>query len=298
MRGKLALLAVMVAMVLAGCTAVPASLQASSAPSQASAAAAPEDFRVELRGCTEGGGHTVYNERFFLVAEARFAPPEWAPFDVREDVGNPLLATTREPLTGPGHGYYHATVTCDTWTFRGQSHADWVSGHVGIRVEAPPFDPGGADRHYLISTLPFAEADVRAAFAELGYHATNGTGLIEASPWHSVLDDELNGTYTSFNDMAELGPAEDHVVRIWNLVPAGDKWHPMALDMITTHATHIGTPGGGYFTHQHPYDPPPEDPGPFRAFSNVAGLGWTGFDRVIVPGPSVDVLLDHPFVHH
>ena len=78
-----------------------------------------------------------------------------------EDVGKPPLDSLGFPVTGPITGIYHATVVCDSWSLGGVAQeGPFQYGFVTVRVEPPPFDPGGADRHYLIDVFSVGSEDL------------------------------------------------------------------------------------------------------------------------------------------
>lgn len=258
--------------------------------------AAPLDLEpgleIQARDCVEGGAHSTYNMDWL----EGYLPEPWVLADVTEDVGPQVVTSYGYPAMGPLAGIYHASVVCKSWTRDGEEHENLVFGYVAIRVEAPPFDDSGIDRHYLLDVFSVGDEGIHHSLHDAGFHATvTASAAFEAvGPLiHTVLDDEGHGVYETYFKPKEMGPVPE-ASRLWMLHKADDgTYHPMAIDLENSGGKHIAGDGQAVFSHLRTGDHAPL-PG---AAGNVAALGYTGFDRVIRLGPVPEIALAEGFEH-
>ena len=303
---KLGVVLVLGALALAGC------INAAPSPGplhEASIVPPPSDhaLRLATSDCNEAGGQSTYN----LAGFSDVLPKPWRPADVRDDVGNPVVLSTEVNTGGGLAGIYHATFLCKTYDLDGQAGSDLMMGFVGVRVEPPPFDPGGADKQYLVSVFTAGNEDVHHALMDMGFELHTGKGIIEplGAFLHQQLDDEMHGVYDTRFVPKDVGPAKGGVTRLWLIVGSehhdhaaaaapgnggGSFYHPIAIDMANTGGEHlVAEQGEAAFTHLRT-DDHGVVPG---AAGNVAAQAWMGFDRVLTMGPMPDVMLEQTWEH-
>lgn len=316
-------LALLAALALAGCVTPPVEDPAGAA---APASALPPATGIEAKGCVQAGGHSTYDKAEF--DSIGILPEPWVSADVTEDLGGtPTLSSSGfvwPHLGGPIVGNYHVSVVCESYSIDGEDLGPFSFGFVTIRVEPPPFDTGGADRHYLITMLSSPQQDAVDLLLGAGVHATLATRVAvePAGPLtHTVFDDPGHGLYESYLRFEETGEVPARVTRLWLLVGDGDhgegdgaqpgrpaeghdggRYRPVAIDLVDTAATHWTTPQPGTFSHTRTADHaqaelPLLGPQPDRADGHIPGVGFGGFDRTILPGPQPDVVLDAMYAH-
>lgn len=254
---------------------------------------------LEATDCREGGGHSLYpteqqGEKFLDV---------WTRADAKPRLGNPAFGSYGTPLVGAATGIYHATVTCKSYTFQGQERTNLVWGYIVTQVEAPPFDTGGADVHFLASQILINDPDVAdRVMQDSGMHAMPGGGVVEfgnAGPnvLRTTYDGgDMHGVFETHVPVTESKVVDREVVRIWYLHYAADKlFHPLAIDFTTLGAKHHVATGGtsGVMTHTNTqmHGPVP------AAGGNVAGLFLDGFSRTFEWGPRPSVATTQVWEH-
>jgi hypothetical protein len=260
---------------------------------------ATHDFRFEASDCVEGGGHSVHPEL------EDYLPDPWDPADVMDDTGKPPLTTEfwahpaqAIPEEGNTMGNWHVTMMCSSSTLDGRTITDHVFGYVGMRIEAPPFDTGAAvDRHYLVTVVASNDAGLRELLHHRGFHATDATGHVGEMGdglFHNILDTADHGVYESYFRPEPAGdmPAS---FRLWFQKDNGDgTFSPIALDIANQGGSRLRAQGFyGTFTHLETEDHAPL-PG---AGGESPAVAYTGFGRVITPGPMPDVRLDEAYIH-
>lgn len=304
----------LVATALAGCIASPAPSQAPSADLlPAEAPRAP--LSIALADCREGGGHSIYN----LDLIQGLMPEPWVLADVRGDTGDVTLQNTVPPLPTEGElsGIYHAAFSCASHAIDGVEKGPLAGGYVGIRVQPPAFDPGGAARHYVVVTFATDSEEVNGLLTEAGYHVAASNVVVEDQGplLHTVLDDAEHGVYEVLFQPVEAGPKEDGIVRLW--IQLGAEEHhgdvraqahdapqikPVALDLVDVGGTHVHAQDtSAVFSHTRTTDHDQDlgfavvpIPG---AGGNTGGLGYYGFSRTITVGPWPGVAFEEAWDH-
>jgi hypothetical protein len=282
-------------MVFAGCT-TPAQVQPAAAPGDTPASGEPA-FQLNGHGCNIGGGHSIHS-----TSVERFVIPEpWKAADILDDIGDQVVYPEEPqdgiPSKGKTWGNWHVTVVCDDWSTEDGALADHTFGFVATRIEAPPFDTGGAERHYILNVLATSDEHVLEHFHEAGFHATGTTGVYEwpaPGVFHHVLDTKDHGVYESIYRTFEMGDAPQGVVRFWWQHENDDgTYSPYAMDLKLTGGKHLRAEPNGYFSHLRTEDHAPI-PG---AVGNIAGLNWEGSDIEVTLGPKPPVVLEKAYLH-
>ncbi|HEV8361633.1 MAG TPA: hypothetical protein VGR28_14385 [Candidatus Thermoplasmatota archaeon] len=289
---------VLAAVALAGCLGAAPAPQDLGATAPAPVVAVPADhgLRLDAQDCTEGGGYSTYNKADL----EGLLPAPWVLADVSADLGDPLVLGLAEgPNMGGGiAGIYHATWQCATHTMDGEDGGAILGGFVGLRVEPPPFDSGGAARHYFVTVLSSGDHHLLEHLEQNGFaHVGDAQGVVEwlGPVFHQVLDDAMHGRYEVHFVAHEAGPKDDGVTRLWMLFEGDDAdYHPRSLDLLDTGGVHYyAEQGNGPFTHTNTDDHAPLP----AAAGNVAGLAFEGFARTVTVGPAPPVALDQTFEH-
>lgn len=299
MGARLLVPVLLVATVLAGCTAQPASQPLGTSAQPAPAAAAAPAFELDGQRCLMGGGHSVHA----TSVAPQIIPEPWKVADIWNDVG-PQLVYPEEPEQGPPTegktwGNWHVTVTCDAWQYDDKPlDKSFVFGFVVTKVEQPPFDTGPAGPRYIVNVLATQDQAMQMFFHEHGFHAT----LIQASAnewpapgvYHHLLDTTDHGRYESIFDTKAAGDAPQNLTRLWWQRANGDgTFTPIALDLQPHGGKHLEADPNGYFSHLNTTDHAPV-PG---AVGNIAGLIYQDVDFTLKLGPVAPVKLDKAYVH-
>lgn len=290
MRPSGPLLALLLAVLAAGCAAPPAALDDADAAPGAASATLPA-LRLEARGCLEGGGHSVHRN------VPGYLPEPWVPADVIDDVGEQVVHSELGGVVlGPTMGNYHATVVCESWTLNGEER-DLVLGFVGMKVEPPPFDDGTPTKHYLVTVVATSDPDLQALLHAAGFHATLTSGEATWMPGatlHTLLDTADHGVYESAFATKPHKPMDAGPFRLWWQMENPDgTFSPIALDLRNSGGEHLVAEAQGWFHHLRTEDHAPL-PG---AGGWTAGLAYRDFDRVLTLGPRPDVKLQEAYVH-
>lgn len=304
-----ALLAVpLVVAVLAGCLSAPAPSVESAPAETATTSLAALD--LVATGCREGGGHSVHPKEYQEL------PEPWVPADILEDVGPQVVwseyVDPLNPSPDPGEtfGNWHATVLCESMTFRGRALEPAFFGYVGERVERPVFDTSTGpepDHHYLVTVVAVADDELLRAFHDAGIQAMKASATWEdiGGGFDRILmTTELNGAYDSVQSWKAWGEPTAHT-RVWfqdtgKELPHGAEGHtphmdatPTSFDMWTTGGEHIVAEGQGYFSHSGT-----QHHGGLPGAGHTAALGYRDFDRTWTWGPSYpDVKLTQVWDH-
>lgn len=202
----------------------------------------PLDLRLE--GCREGGGYTVYGMNTPKLLDV------WTYADIQDRLGRQTVGSYGAPITGAAQGNYHATIACDSYTFRGESGSDLVFGFVVVQVEPPAFDTGGATLHFLSAQILTNKPDIAQEIQrQTGLHVMVGAGLVEmvsGSPVvHAVWDGlEMHGVFDANVPVQRVRTLEQDTYRLWSLQWGGDKmFHPVAIDVRTLGGEFYTAPG-------------------------------------------------------
>lgn len=234
-------------------------------------------WTLQLEDCLEGGFVAVYP----LGDDARLAGV-WRLADIRDEVGNPLRDSLGMPLTGPARANWHQGFQCAQATLAdgagdasgaggarsASGMTDFQFGFVGDAVEAPAWDAGGADLHFLVSGFGLQDSALRDALvAQTAADVTHALtarvdALTPAGPYqavYTVYDDLEKGTYEAWGLIEPYRVFDARTIRLWWTVPAdgsdshlghahGDdempegKWNPVYWDLATTGGARMVTP--------------------------------------------------------
>jgi len=258
MRALPVLLAVAMASgCVAGADLAPAATDAST-----DAPAAPFSFTAE--GCEVGGFVSSYPGTTKLAGI-------WQTADIREELGNPVRDSLGMPVTGPLFGNWHIGFECASAAGAGETLDAFEFGWVGQMVEAPAWDTGGADQHFLLTGLAFDEGPIGEGLR--GATTADITHVQEVTfDWLTPKDlpratinarfvDVERGVYESWSDMEPYGEMPDRIVRFWWQVPADGsegesghqhssgtmdgQYHPLYFDMQLAAGPRMLTPPAG-----------------------------------------------------
>ena len=312
---RAAVLAVaLAALAFAGCLGAPAAPLDAEGDRLTLPPSGPAFPRLDLADCTEGGGHSNYN----LDLLQGLMPEPWILADVTEDIGPVTVTNTvpPTPATGPQSGIYHAAFRCGGFLLDGEEQGPLSGGYVGIRVEPPPFDTGGAARHYLVITFSTDHAALNQLLNDAGYHVPSASVVVEqVGPlFHSVLDDAEHGVYEAHFQPVEAGAKWEGTLRLWLQLGAEQGHHgglaaqahdairPVALDLTDAGGTHLhARDASAVFSHSRTTDHDQNLGGvtvPVPAVAGTtAGLGYVGFTRSLTLGPQPDYRLAEAWDH-
>ncbi|HEX9816063.1 MAG TPA: hypothetical protein VGB18_03695 [Candidatus Thermoplasmatota archaeon] len=202
------------------------------------------DFSFEATDCEEGGFVATYS------GETTY-PGGWKSADVYEEVGKPVhdgLALPVVPGT-PLNGNWHMGYRCASVTHDGEIVKDFVFGRVGQMIQAPAFDPGGADQHFISTGFALGNGTIGDALREATpadiSHAYNtyvqwvGDKDLPRSYAYAIFSDYEKGVYETYGDISPYRDFPARTIRMWWTVPADGSESSIAHD----HGT--GTGGGG-----------------------------------------------------
>lgn len=287
--------------------------------------AVPQTFAMTADDCFEAGFIAIYP----MPAQS-YLGGVWAQDDVREEVGGTPThdgVGSPSPLLVPQNGNTHYGFRCESATVNGITQSPYTFGWVGQQVLAPEWDPGGADRHILISGVSFGNggiADALRATTKADITHTERVDIQWELPkelprsYSYVMYHDLNkGTYESWSTMAFYRDVEERTVRFWWLVPAdgsqaviwndhhadpsaleGIKWNPVYWDMQTKGgAQYVTPPGDGVEVGAHNFaigpgadHTPPYQP-MIQNYYEHTSLSWTS-GKVFT-----DVVLEEIWAH-
>jgi hypothetical protein len=175
------------------------------------------DWSLSLQGCEEGG---------FVASSFQVRGGPWKQRNIRPEVGPDYLAAV--PRTGNWHNGIH----CAGGSFNGTEFGDFQFGWVGVGIEAPPFDPGGAAQHFILAGLGLPESEPRNALLDvINADISHSTGAVvtwtEAGPStvvETIYADHDKGIYGGKGPIVEYRDLSERTVRFWWTVPAnGDR---------------------------------------------------------------------------
>lgn len=273
------------------------------------AAADVDLFGVEMKGCREGGGVSLYN-----MDDGDPGPVE--PFrlaNVQDDVGNPMVASYGEPIPpgGATWGIWHISLVCDSYSYQGEERGELAWGWVGVKIHPPAWDTSGIERQFFVADLSFPDPDI---LGELQDHAVHASETWNAKvEWlapdvlHTVLDDEVHGVFETHSKMKEYRAFEPEPVRFWMLVSAdgshehgdlstaiAEGYRAISFDLATSGGdSHMVADITGVLSHTRT-DAHGAVPG---AAGNLAAVLYTGFDRTLSMGESPEMVFTKTWTH-
>jgi hypothetical protein len=233
------------------------------------------DFAMTMGECEEGGFVAAYP----LGEGSKQMPGGWTRADITDEIGKPTRTGTGTPATGPLMGNWHMGYRCaDPKLEGGQAAADEIIfGWVGNMIEAPAFDPGGADLHFVISGLGIGNGTIADVF-KASTTASISHAYVAKVDWYVPRSAPRSAAYVEFSDVekgiymsaSELAKYTDRparTVRLWWQVPVDGSeeapnhnhesvgadgmddpmhevtaWHPVYWDITSTGSEQYLTP--------------------------------------------------------
>ncbi|HEX9815388.1 MAG TPA: hypothetical protein VGB18_00290 [Candidatus Thermoplasmatota archaeon] len=222
------------------------------------------DFELGGNKCVEAGGVSTYG------GPTTFADT-YDSADVSEEVNSPYPKGNPTGIGGDQWANWHMGFKCESATVAGETQKDYIFGYVGQMVEAPAWDPGGADQHFIVTGLGFGNG----TFADALRDATSAdiTHAYEALiEWYVPKDTPRSAAYIEFSDVEKgiymqytnlehYRMFEERTIRFWWGVPAdgsestaahghnpgeiheeGMKWHPVYFDLYSSGGHQYTTP--------------------------------------------------------
>lgn len=226
-------------------------------------------FVMDATNCEEGGFVAAYP----MMSEGMNYQGVWYLADIRKEIGDPIRSGFGAPYPGqlgPLNGNWHQGYKCETATVNGETQKEYIFGYIANMIEAPEFDPGGADLHFIIAGLGFGNgtfadqlresttADITHAYnAKVDWYVPKD---LPRSAVYVEFSDVEKGIYMSYSEMGLYRNVEPRTVRVWWQVPAdgsdshmghahgGDQatapimWNPMYWDIKTEGGRQWTTP--------------------------------------------------------
>jgi hypothetical protein len=229
-------------------------------------------FSMEASECEEGGFIAAYGGE-------REYPGGWKSADITEEIGNPIHDSIGAPVTGPLNGNWHMGFRCKSASVDGIVQKDYIFGRVGQMIEAPAFDPGGADLHFITtgwamgngtiadSLRHVTTADITHAYnTHVEWYAPKD---LPRSAAYALFCDVEKGVYEGMGDMEFYRDFPARTIRFWWIVPADGsaahgsdhhggvastgpmpadaplKYNPVYWDLTTTGGEQYTTPPSG-----------------------------------------------------
>lgn len=229
------------------------------------------EFTMTATNCEEGGFVAAYSGSITYAQV-------WVSADIREEIGNPLHDSIGRPVTGPLYGNWHQGYRCETATHDGEAVKDFIFGRVGQMIEPPPWDPGGADLHFITTGFAFGNGSIADSMRSVttadithAYNTRVDWYVPKESPRsfaYAIFADVEKGVYEGIGDIAFYRDFPARTVRIWWQVPADgspshasdhhgsvanpapgaaheEKWNPVYWDLVTTGGEQYTTPQTG-----------------------------------------------------
>jgi hypothetical protein len=194
-----------IAFALSGCLddAVDDALAMQEAPSI-------ETGLFELSGskCVQAGGVSTY------AGPTRFADT-YDSADVSEEVNSPFPKGNPASMGRHQWANWHMGFNCETASVGEETQQHYIFGYIGQMVEAPAWDPGGADQHFIVTGLGFGNgtfadglraattADITHAYVALVEYYTP-KNLPRSSAYIEYSDVE-KGIYMQYTKAARSG---------------------------------------------------------------------------------------------
>ncbi len=186
-------------------------------------------FVMDATNCEEGGFVAAYP----MMGEGANHVDTWYLADIREEIGDPLRSGYGAPFPGQLgglNGNWHQGYKCETATVNGETQKDYIFGYIANMIEAPAFDPGGAELHFIMAGLGFGNGtfadtlrESTAADITHAYNAKVEWYVPKELPRSAVyveFSDVEKGIYMSYSEMGLYRTVEPRTVRIWWQVPA------------------------------------------------------------------------------
>lgn len=168
------------------------------------------EWVLSLAKCEEGG----------FVASSYQAGSNWVRQNIRPEIGPEYLAAV--PRTGNWHNGIH----CQGGSFNGSTFGDFQFGWVGVGIEAPMYDPGGADQHFILAGLGLPEGEVRNALravvnADISQASGATVSWMPGGIVETIYADQDKGVYGGKGPIAVYREnLPERTTRFWWTVPA------------------------------------------------------------------------------
>ncbi len=233
------------------------------------------DFAMTMGQCEEGGFVAAYP-----MSEGANHFDTWYLADISEEIGNPVRTGMGAPVTGPLMGNWHQGYRCADPKLEGSADAEAseiIFGFVGNMIEAPAFDPGGADIHFVVSGLGIGNGTIADVFKASttasishAYKAQVDWYIPREMPRSAAyveFSDVEKGIYMSASELYKYRDVEARTVRLWWQVPVDGSeeapnhnhestgaegmddpmaevvaWHPVYWDITSTGSEQYVTP--------------------------------------------------------
>lgn len=231
------------------------------------------DFTMNMGACEEGGFVAAYG-----MDEGETLPGGWKLADITEEIGKPIRDGFATPVLGPLKGNWHQGYRCSDARLEGADAEakEIIFGYVANMIEAPEYDPGGADVHFVISALGIGNGTIADIFRESNtasishaYKAKVDWYIPREMPRSAAyveFSDVEKGIYMSASELHKYRDVEPRTVRIWWQVPVDGSeeapnhnhestgeamddpmhevvaWHPVYWDIISTGSEQYTTP--------------------------------------------------------
>lgn len=274
MRASLAIAFAIPILFFAGCLddAPPAAIDPELLPHGHEGDMMHSEFQMEATECEEGGFVAAYNRE-------QTYPGGWRSADITEEIGNPIHDSLGTPVVGPLSGNWHMGYRCKSAIADGVEQKDYIFGRVGQMIEAPEFDPGGADQHFVTTGWAMGNGSIadtlRASTTADITHAYNTyvqwfiPKETPRSAAYALFCDVEKGVYEGIGDMEYYRDFPARTIRFWWIVPADGsqahgsdhhgeptspvtgadagtgKYHPVYWDVTTTGGEQYTTPPSG-----------------------------------------------------
>lgn len=202
-------------------------------------AAAPVWSVVFNEGCFEAGFVAPYN-----MQEGEFLVDPLVRADIREELDDPMLVSTGRAEGGPITGNWHQGFQCPVATQDGEVTENFIWGWVGQAIEAPAWDPGGADLHVYTTGFGLANGTIRDSLLEASMLDITHTYEARVDYYgdnvvYEVMKDLPKGVYESMGTVQEYREVPERTIRMWWLVPTDGSRSPLGR----FHAEDIPVPG-------------------------------------------------------
>jgi len=184
-------------------------------------------FSMTMGACEEGGFVAAYP-----MQEGTTITGGWTLADITEEIGKPIRNGFGAPVTGPLMGNWHQGYRCSDAKLEGsegEEAPEVLFGYIANMIEAPEWDEGGADLHFVISALGFSNGTIAEIFRETNtasishaYRATVDWYIPRDMPRSAAyveFSDVEKGIYMSASELYKYRDVQPRTIRLWWQVP-------------------------------------------------------------------------------
>lgn len=207
-------------------------------------------WQMDFTNCEEGG----------FIASSFQAGEPWVRRNIRPEIGPDHLAAVERT------GNWHNGIRCEEATYDGQLVKNFQFGWVGVGIEPPAWDPGGADRHFVLAGLGLPDTPMRdGMLATINADISRTIGSYVTWLYGDVIEveyaDQDKGTYGGRGLISLYRDSiPDRTTRFWWVVPANGErilhdhhggemrpvveggFHPVYWDMTTASGPQWSSP--------------------------------------------------------